>query len=160
MEYHVRRQDRVITDPNRIERLLRNGRFTTLALADGDEPYVVTLSYGYDPVGHRLYFHVAHDGMKLEMIGRNPRACATIFAPGEYQQGECAHPYESLILRGKMRVVGDASEKRHALRTLVEHLEAEPERFWASRDLDDADHTRGFTALCLEIEHITGKAGS
>lgn len=160
MNYHIRRQDRAIEDPERIRALVHSGRFATFALcADGD-PYAVTLSYGYDESSARLYFHVAHEGMKLEFIRRNPKACATVVAAGEYTQGECAHPYESVVMRGTMRVVDDPAEKAHAIRTLVNHLEDDPDTYWQSRSLDDPVRTARFTALCFEIEHTTAKAGS
>ena len=44
----LRREDRAITDPAEIDRILSEARFATSRLADGDEPYVVTLSCGYD----------------------------------------------------------------------------------------------------------------
>lgn len=159
MSYHVRRHDRAITDAERISALLEQGRFATFALSDGAEPYVVTLSYGYDAAASRLYFHVAHEGMKLDVIDLNPRACGTVVNAGDYRQGHCEHPYESVVMRGVMRVVSDASEKRHALRTLIEHLESEPDAFWENRSLDDSKRMASFTALCFEIEHMTGKAG-
>lgn len=160
MGYHVRRQDREIVDPERIEGIFRAGRFATFALADEAEPYVVTLSYGYDGSGSRLYFHVAHEGMKLDLIRRSPRACGTIVIASDYLQGECAHPYESVVVRGRMRIVSSSEEKSHALRTLVEHLEADPQAYWESRSLDDEKRLASFTALCFEIEDVTAKAGS
>ncbi len=73
MTYHLRREDRAITDPEHIERLLREGRFATFALARDNEPYCVTLSYGYDAEGQRFYFHVAHEGQKVEWIAGESR---------------------------------------------------------------------------------------
>ncbi len=160
MTYHLRRDDRAITDPEHVERLLTGGRFATFALANGDEPYCVTLTYGYDASARRLYFHVAHDGQKLEWIARNPVACGTVVNAGEYMHGECAHPYESVVMRGRFRVVDDAAEKARAIRTLVWQQERDPEGYWASRRLDDPKRTEGFTALAFEIENVTAKQGS
>lgn len=160
MPYHLRRADRAVTDPDRIERILRTGQYATFALANGDEPYCVTLSYGYDAENGRLYFHVAPEGQKLDWIARNPVACGTVVLAGEYSQGECAHPYESAVLRGRFRVIDDPAEKQHAIRTLVWHLERDPETYWASRRLDDPKRTAGFTALAFEIAEVTAKRGS
>ena len=160
MDYHMRRHDRELIEADRIEAVLRTGRFATFALTDGTEPYVVTLSYGYDEKESRLYFHVAHEGQKLDFIRRNPRVCGTIVVAGDYLQGECAHPYESVIVRGEMRIVSEGEEKRHALRTLVEHLEDDPAAYWEKRSLDDTSRLTSFTALCFEIEQMTAKAGS
>lgn len=159
-EYHVRRHDREITDAARIEDIIMECRYATFALADGGEPYAVTLTYGYDATGPRMYFHVANEGMKLEFVRRNPRACATVVRAAEYDHGECAHPYESVVLRGAMRIVTDDLEKRRALRVLVEHQEDDPDGFWESRRLDSPERWGSFTALCFEIEQVTAKAGS
>lgn len=160
MGYHMRRQDREIVDEERIRSIFTRGRFATFALCDQEEPYVVTLSYGYEPTESRMYFHVAHEGMKLDIIARNARVCGTVVVAAEYLQGECAHPYESIVMRGRMRVIDDADEKRHALRILVEHLEDEPGVYWVKRKLDDPQRLASFTALCFDIEHVSAKEGS
>lgn len=157
--YHMRRADRRIADPLEIDRILRTGRYVTVGLARDGEPYVVTLSYGFDDVARRLYFHVAHDGMKLDIIAENPRACATVVIDGGYTTGECEHPFESIVLRGTMRVVEDADEKLLAIHTLVNQLEDEPAEYWKTRSWALADRLGGFTALALDIESLDAKRG-
>lgn len=159
MHYHMRRTDRAITDDASITRILRSGKFTTVGLAGPDGPYVVTLSYGHDAQNNRLYFHVAHEGRKLDMIARDPRACATVISEHGYTQGECEHPFESLVMFGTLRVVDDPNEKVHAIRCLVDHLEQDPESYWSSRSWQLAERLEGFTALAFEIERITAKSG-
>ena len=157
--YHMRRTDRRITDPLEIDRILRMGRYATVGLARAGEPCVVTLSYGFDDATRRLYFHVAHEGMKLDIIAENPRACATVVLDGGYTTGECEHPFESVVIRGTMRVVDDPEEKPHAVHTLVNHLEDEPAEYWASRSWELAQRLAGFTALALDIESLDAKRG-
>ncbi len=155
----MRRTDRRVADPLEIDRILRTGRYVTVGLAREGEPYVVTLSYGFDDVERRLYFHVAHEGMKLDIIAENPRACATVVLDGGYTTGECEHPFESIVMRGTMRVVDDAEEKLHAIRTLVNHLEDEPAEYWASRSWELEQRLGGFRALALDIESFDAKRG-
>lgn len=155
----MRRSDREITDADRIESILLRGRYMTFALVDGQEPYAVTLSYGYDAPSKRLYFHVAHEGHKLDVIAGNPRACGSIVLDGGYSQGECEHPFESAVLRGAFRVVEDEAEKAHAIRALVAHLESDPDDYWDSRAWRLEDRIGGFKALAFEIESITAKEG-
>ncbi len=155
----MRRTDRRITDPLEVDRILRTGRYVTIGLAHEGEPYVVTLSYGFDDAARRLYFHVAHEGMKLDIIAENPRACATVVIDGGYTTGECEHPFESVVLRGTMRVIDDAEEKRHAIHTLVNHLEDEPAAYWASRSWELETRLGGFTALALDIDSLDAKRG-
>jgi uncharacterized protein len=68
MEYHVRRTDRQIEDEATLEGILLQGKYATLALCRGGEPYVVTLSYGYDRDTKALYFHCARDGWRSGRI--------------------------------------------------------------------------------------------
>lgn len=159
MVHSMRRTDRAITDTETIERIIRDGKYTVIALAGDDGPYAVTLSYGYDAENRRLYFHAAHQGRKIELITRDPRACATVVVEHGYTQGECEHPFESVVMFGRMRVVDDADEKLHAIHILVEHLEDDAEGYWASRSWQLADRLKGFSALVFEIEEMTAKRG-
>ncbi len=157
--YHLRRADREIEEPDRIDGILLRGRYATFALVDESDPYVVTLSYGYDFSARRMYFHVAHEGHKLDVITRHPEVCGTVVIDHGYNQGECEHPFESVVMRGSMRVVSSAEEKRHAIHTLVTHLENDPDTYWSSRSWRLEQRLDGFTALCFEIESMTAKEG-
>lgn len=156
----MRRADREITDQAHIDAIIRRGRYVTIALIDGSEPYAVPLSYGFDEVARRLYFHVAHEGRKLRAIAANPRACGSIVIDHGYRVGACEHPFESVVVFGTMRVVSDPDEKRHAILTLVRHLEPDPEAYWESRSWRLEERIDGFTALCLDIESASAKRGS
>jgi hypothetical protein len=155
----MRRTDRQITDEATIDHILRTGRYATIALARGDEPYVVTLSYGYDAPGQTLYFHVANEGLKLDFIGMNPNACATVILDGGYVNGECEHPFQSVVMRGTMRIIRDAEEKARAIHTLVEHLEDDPKAYWDSRSWDLTGRLGGFAALAFSIDSLDAKSG-
>jgi nitroimidazol reductase NimA-like FMN-containing flavoprotein (pyridoxamine 5'-phosphate oxidase superfamily) len=156
--FHMRRSDRRITDQTQIDAIIQRGRYVTLALA-AEEPYVVTLSYGYDSTAQRLYFHVANEGRKLDLIAMDPRACGTIIIDHGYTQGECEHPFESVLMDGVMRLVTSAEEKLHAIQILVEHLENDAPGYWASRSWQIEDRLKGFTALAFEIDETTAKQG-
>jgi nitroimidazol reductase NimA-like FMN-containing flavoprotein (pyridoxamine 5'-phosphate oxidase superfamily) len=85
MKYHlINRPDREITDEEEILRILKNGKYATLSLCKNNEPYIVTLSYGYEEQSNSLYFHCAKKGLKLVFIKNNPRVCATIIEDGGY----------------------------------------------------------------------------
>lgn len=158
---HLRRKDREITDPAHVERIFSAGRFATIALADGDEPYVVTLSYGYDAPKHRLCFHAATAGRKLDIIARNPRACATVILDLGYRETECAHSYESVVVTGRMRVLDDIDEVRAAMHVLVSHLESPQAReaVWARNGLNDDLAFKRFTILEFAIDELCAKHG-
>jgi nitroimidazol reductase NimA-like FMN-containing flavoprotein (pyridoxamine 5'-phosphate oxidase superfamily) len=158
--YHVRRTDRELTDPAAIASVLRRGRFATVAMCHEGEPYLVTLSYGYDADENALYFHVAKEGRKLDAIAADPRVCATVVIDGGSQPGECKHRYESVVARGTMRLVDDPAERRRGMRVLVTHLEDDPELVWAHNRLDGDTVYERMSVVRLDIDEITGKAGS
>lgn len=161
MTHPMRRSDRAITDPGEIDAVLLGGRWATIALADGDGPYAVALSYGYDPERRRLCFHVAPEGRKLDAITRDPRACATVVRDLGYNAGACEHPFESVVLFGTMRVVEDAEDRRTAMRTLIGQLEGADgaEIVWQRNHLDAETPFRRMKVLVFEIERLTAKRG-
>lgn len=152
----MRRHDREITDPAVIEQIISEGKFTTVALTDADEPYLVTLSYGYDAKNRRLCFHVARKGRKLDIIERNPRACATVVVDLGYNHGECEHPFRSVVMTGRMRLAADDDEARDIMRSLLAQLEP-TEGAWEAMRLDDEARMNSFRALVFEIESVCGK---
>ena len=157
----MRRKDRQITDAEEIGRLLDQARFATIALADGDEPYVVTLSCGHDAVNNRLCFHVANAGRKLDIIARNPKACATIVSDLGYKQGECAHPFESVVMTGTMRLLEDPEEVRAGMRVLIGQLESahNAAAVFERNKLASDVALKQFRLLVFEIEELTAKRG-
>jgi nitroimidazol reductase NimA-like FMN-containing flavoprotein (pyridoxamine 5'-phosphate oxidase superfamily) len=156
--YHLRRSDREITDPVALDSVLTRGTFATVAMCHDGEPYLVTLSYGYDAKRRALYSHVATTGRKLDAIAADPRACATIIIDGGYRHGECSHLYESIVLTGRMTVVDDPDEARHGMRVLLGHLEDDPDDVWERQALDREETWRRLRILRLDIDEITGKS--
>jgi nitroimidazol reductase NimA-like FMN-containing flavoprotein (pyridoxamine 5'-phosphate oxidase superfamily) len=156
--YHMRRTERAIAEPEEVAGILRRGRYVTLALCRGDEPYVVTMSYGYDADREALYFHCAHAGLKLAFMEANPQVCGTVVEDLGYIQGECAHAYRSAVLRGELCKVEGAAERVHGMEVLLHHLEEEPEVVRARSLPDEAALDRA-AILRLDIREITGKQG-
>ena len=157
--YHMQnRKDREIISQEELNRILKQGRFVTIALCRGDEPYIVTLSYGYDASRHALYFHCARQGLKLDFMRDNPRVCATVIEDGGYIPDECAHAYRSVVLWGQLSVVGKQDEREHGMRVLIEHLESNAsqiERLFGNA----AGSWERMQVLRLTIDEMTGKAG-
>jgi len=155
----MRRSDCAITDRETIDAILSAGRFTTIALCDADEPYAVTLSYGYDATRYRLCFHVAKAGRKLDIIAVNPRACATVIDDLGYLHGECAHPFRSVVMTGRMRLLDDPDDIRAAMRTLIGQLESEEDSaaVFEQNKLDTDAGLQRFRALVFEIEDVSAK---
>lgn len=156
--YHIKRKDKLLTDQDEIQDILKRGRYTTIALCRNDEPYIVTMNYGYDEITNALYFHCALEGHKLDFIAANPNACATIIEDLGYGYGDCEHYYRSLIIRGEIFIIENLEEKKRALQVLIEHHEEKPDEARARFLKDDKSYDRCHT-LRLDIEEITAKQG-
>lgn len=135
----MRRQDREVTDMHGITEILDRCRTASVAMLDGDKPYVVPLSYGYERKGSSLifYFHCAREGKKADLLKQNNRVCFTIFEEGELLRAEApcgwGYAYSSVVGTGVVEFLEDSAEKRAALQkifalqtgTTVEFTEAQ-----------------------------------
>jgi nitroimidazol reductase NimA-like FMN-containing flavoprotein (pyridoxamine 5'-phosphate oxidase superfamily) len=154
----MRRKERSIEDPDEIRRILSQGRLIYIALCRSHEPYIVTMNYGFDRERNALYVHCAKEGLKIEFIRDNPRACATVVKDLGYRQGRCEQAYRSLVLRGTMHIAETPEEKKHGLDVLLEHQEENPDPI-KRRLHENEDRYEKLVVLRLDIEEITGKAG-
>jgi uncharacterized protein len=154
----MRRSERQIKDQAVIEDTILKGKYATLALCRDNEPYIVTLSYGYESDSKSLYFHCAKNGLKTEFVQDNPCVCATIVQDCGYIQGECAHAYQAVVLRGKIEILTEESDKEKAMAVLIDHLEARPE-IMRTKLQTKTEQYREMRTWRLAIEEITGKAG-
>lgn len=158
-KYHVHnRPNREIKDRKEIEAILLNGKYTTIALCRNNEPYIVTLSYGWDKEANCVYMHCAQQGLKIDFIGENSNVCATIIEDLGYVHGECAHEYRSVVFWGNLQIVTDLNEKKHGLKVLLEHLE-EHEAIRNEKMLKSFTYYDKMEILRLNIGEIHGKAG-
>ena len=159
VKYHMNKAEREITDPDVITEILKTSKYAIIGMCRGKEPYVVTLSYGYDKGPNCLYFHSAPKGLKLDFIAENPEVCATVIEDNGYVKDKCSHRYRSLVLRGKMYVVAEEEEKLHGMDVIARQLEDDSDaRQKKLRNLPGAEWSR-LTVLRLDIEEMTGKAG-
>ena len=113
----MRRNDREISDRKDIDGIIRRCRVCHLALCDGNQPYIVPLSFGYD--GSFLYFHSAREGRKIDIITRNNRVCFEFdilhgIVTAEQACGWGAK-YESVIGSGTVEILDSREAKADGL---------------------------------------------
>lgn len=157
-KYHMSRPERQIIDEGKIREILTKGKFAVIAMCNDNEPYLVTLSYGYDQAKKVLYFHTGLVGQKIDFINKNPNICATIIDDGGYIPNECEHEYCTVVLRGKLHIVDLPEEKRHGMEVLIKHLEENPDP--TIKKLVESNPTYEKTAvLRLDIDDLTCKKG-
>jgi hypothetical protein len=157
--YHMHKADQEITDRAELVALLRGGQYATLALCRQGEPYVVTLSYGYDEAEDALYFHTALEGLKLAFLAENPAVCGTVIDDRGYLQGRCDHAYRSVVFWGRMERVEERSEKERCLGCMIDQLEDEPGKM-RQRLAQRGETYERAVVLRLHIDEMTGRQSS
>jgi len=108
----MRRADREVTDFEEIVDILRRADTLRLGLHGAPYPYVVPLSFGYEAAGGgiALFFHGAAQGLKHELLRRDPHVCveADVFHRYAEVPGGVTTVYESFIGFGVARRVTGA----------------------------------------------------
>lgn len=158
LRYHLQKKEREIKDQKELLRIIKTGKYLTIALCRNNEPYIVTLSYGYDERKNAFYFHSRLRGLKCEFIKDNPHVCATIIEDKGYIMNECAHEFRSVIIWGKMSFVETLEEKKYGMDILLEHLEDNPDKIKQESLLNDIVY-RNLGILRLDVIEIHGKWG-
>jgi hypothetical protein len=154
VEYHVRRSDKEIKDHEEIKRILRSTKYVTIALSKDNQPYLVTLSHGYDEKRNCIYFHCAKEGKKIDYINANNRVWGQAFIDYGYVEGECNHLYSSVQFSGKVSFIEKSEEKVKAMQCMMRQLDKNPEPMIAklnAEKLKDARIGR------IDIDYTSGK---
>ncbi len=139
-----------------MRQVLKTTQYVTVALCMENEPYLVSLSHGYDQTKNCLYFHCASEGKKLVFLKANSR----IWGQAVLDFGvtdECDYVYSSVHFCGKMTLLTDLSEKQHGIEVLVRQLSLDPEKKMANIKPEKLANT---TIGRIDIESMTGKKGS
>jgi nitroimidazol reductase NimA-like FMN-containing flavoprotein (pyridoxamine 5'-phosphate oxidase superfamily) len=154
MSFHVKRKDKEITDIGALKRILRAAKYVTLALSKDNEPYLISLSHGYDEGRNCIYFHCAPYGKKLDYLRSNNLVWGQALLDYGYAEGKCDHFYASVHFRGKVAFIADLAEKRLALECMMRQLDRRPEELLAGLDIE---RLKGTTICRIDIDGMSGK---
>jgi nitroimidazol reductase NimA-like FMN-containing flavoprotein (pyridoxamine 5'-phosphate oxidase superfamily) len=110
VENEIRRKDRMMSDKDAKELLLK-GEYGILSTVSPDgQPYGVPLNYSYS--GDVIYFHCALEGHKLENIEGSKKVSFCVVGKTEVLPEKFATKYESVIVFGEAcEVTGDEKQK-------------------------------------------------
>jgi nitroimidazol reductase NimA-like FMN-containing flavoprotein (pyridoxamine 5'-phosphate oxidase superfamily) len=99
--YHLRRIERDM--PDRADQLavLRTQKYLSLALARDNQPYLVSLNYGFSEAENCFYVHSAPEGRKLDYLRANPRVWGQVIEDRGYLVGQCSHSYRSVMFEAR-----------------------------------------------------------
>ncbi len=153
MSFHVRRKEREITDQAEMRRVLKNTKYVTVAQCMNNEPYLVSLSHGYDEAKNCLYFHCAPEGKKLLYMQANNRVWGQAVLDYGVTE-ECDYAYTCVEFWGRMVLVSDLAEKQHGMALLVRQVSLNPEEKLSKVKPEKLVKT---TMGRIDIEGMTGK---
>lgn len=149
-KFHMRRRDREITDPEKLRSVIKKATVCRLGLADGGEPYVVPVNFGYED--NCIYFHSAASGHKIDVLKKNPRVCFEIDADIEilrHEKNKCQVNYRSVIGRGTAVFLNSMEEKTRAIKVIM--------RQCAGGEYDIPSYLDRTAVVRIDIENLTGK---
>lgn len=154
MKYHMRRADKAIENEEDMKKILRTTEYVTIALSKDDEPYVVSMSHGYDEKSNCVYFHCASEGKKLDYMKANDKVWGQAIQDQGYIQGECNHAYATVQFSGRAKLLEDLEEKHHAMVVMIKQLDSDPEKMIKSLKPESL----GSTVIGrIDIDYMTGK---
>lgn len=154
----MRRKDREVTDFDTIVDMIDSFEVVRLGFADGDYPYVVPLTFGYEVVDKKIYIYIhgALVGRKYELMQKNKK-CS--FEMDEAIKMECLTAAKDVTMRYKS-VMGTATidllegeERQRAIDNVIMARHEETKHF---------DYNRSKVPVTmvarLTVQSITAKA--
>jgi nitroimidazol reductase NimA-like FMN-containing flavoprotein (pyridoxamine 5'-phosphate oxidase superfamily) len=151
----IRRKEKVIESQDEIVSIIKKAKYITIAMSDNNEPYLATLSHGYDDENHSIYFHCAQEGKKVDILTKNAIVWGQALDDIGYVDGSCDHLYATAQFRGRVTFVKDTEEKKRALRIMIHALESEPEKVIDEQITEKS--VQRVNIGRIDIEYMTGK---
>lgn len=148
----MRRKEKLIQEAAEIDSILNSGEIIRLAMIDGEEPYLVPMSYGYK--GGAIYLHCARDGRKVRALHSSRRVCFEVTCDTEIvkKAESCGWTYNfrSVIGSADVVFVEEPAEKLLGLSAIMEH--------YGSSDHSFSDAAVEKTLVIrLDIDEVSGK---
>ena len=123
-------------------------------LGDDGYPYAVPLSYVYD--NHKIYFHSAKTGHKIDAIRSCTKASFCVIDQDQVVAEEYTTYFKSVIAFGKIQLLEDPSEKRGAIEKLA--IKYYPANNETNRNHSIDKEWKPLCVFVLSVECMTGKA--
>jgi len=151
----IRRKEKAIESKEEIIAIIQKAQYITIAMSVNDEPYLATLSHGYDSENYCIYFHCAQEGKKMDILKENNIVWGQALNDSGYADGSCDHLYATAQFRGKVTFVEDLEEKTRALKIMIHALESDPEKVIAEQVTKKS--VKRVNIGRIDIEFMSGK---
>ena len=152
----MRKADREIKNKEEIIDIIKRCDVIRLAFNNGDYPYILPLNFGFEVKNDKVifYLHSALEGTKVEIMRKDNRASFEMDTKHELQyyeeKGYCTMSYESVIERGKIRILTE-DEKIYALKKLMGHYHKDENTYFNPAAISRT------LVYSLEVEEMTAK---
>ncbi|MBD3157535.1 MAG: flavin-nucleotide-binding protein [Candidatus Lokiarchaeota archaeon] len=156
MTRQMRRKDKQMENKQEIQEILLKTKYVTIGMCRDNEPYLVTLSHGYDRDKNCIYFHCASEGKKIDYLNSNPIVWGQALIDKGYVKGACDHLYVTVHFRGEVHFLDSIEEKDKALRVMIRQLDDNPKKIMSEQLKEES--IRNVTIGRIDIEYISGKA--
>jgi len=158
MRYHMRRGDKGIMDTRLLKKILRSAKYVTLAMSKVNQPYLVSLCYGYDDEKNCIYFHCAKEGKKMDYLKANNLVWGQVLLDYGYSRSEdpCKgdYLYASVHFSGRVTFPEDPKEKQHAMECIIRQLDNNPDPLIKRLNPERLSRT---TIGRIDIDYMSGK---
>lgn len=133
----MRRFENQVHDREMIRAILDNILIVNLGINDGDYPYVVPLSFGYEMTEEQLliYLHCAREGHKVDLWRKNPKVSLTFSTltnhPNNLYKG-AMHDFRSIMANGIIRQIPrhkSGGQHGRAVQAILRHNGRRPNQF-------------------------------
>ena len=152
----MRKADREIKNKEEIIDIIKRCDVIRLAFNNGDYPYILPLNFGFEIKNDKVifYLHSALEGTKVEIMRKDNRASFEMDTKHELQyyeeKGYCTMSYESVIGRGRIRILSE-EEKMNALKKLMGHYHESEDTYFNPAAISRT------LVYSLEVEEMTAK---
>ena len=151
----MRRFKQQISEEECIRILEEQPRGVLSMLGDDGYPYGIPLDHWYSEDDDKLYFHCAKTGHKLDAIASCDKVSYCVMDEGYRKEGEWAFNFNSVVIFGKARIVGDEEDElKHRIAINLCRKFTDDEAF-IQKELTHALPRAAF--IELTPEHMTGK---
>lgn len=130
----MRRAELNVTDPARIAEILNKCDCCRVGFWDGEEVYLVPMSFGWEKAGgkYTLWFHGAGEGRKAALARQCPRVSFELDCGHGLRGAEMAcgftTAYQCIMGTGRLAPAETAEDKQRGLDAVMAHYA--PEKTW------------------------------
>lgn len=151
----MRRKDREITNRDELVDILQRCDTVRVGMQGDHFPYVVPVSFGLavEEENIVIYFHCAKQGMKVDLLEKNPNVCVEgdIFLGTNKTEHGVTTRYESVIGFGKCTFLKESEAVLKGLQVMVEHYG------YPDYPLEDCMSLEHVLVGRIVLETVTGK---